>query len=187
MRVGFRPALGVALLLLVCGCAQSTSPSASVVPSASPSEVAVGALPPGCEPMDLRDANGERIELDGTWTEASGGNQMTWWLRTEGDCVWGSGHVADIAAPGAPAAAPHTVQSLSGRVGGDFVITGGILFLGPRPLGNLPPYSPLRMLLQFDDAGGLVLREDREPGAVGPRCPEPTAYCPAPLVLERAD
>ncbi len=100
--------------------------------------------------------------------------------------MWGSGHVANMPPHGSPEA-PHTVQSLSGHVGTDFVITGEILFLGPRPLGNLPPHSPLRMHIDFDDAGSFILREDREPGVTGPRCPDPTAYCPAPLVLEPAD
>jgi hypothetical protein len=43
------------------------------------------------------------------------------------------------------------------------------------------------MFVEFDEAGGIVLREDREPGLTGVRCPDAGGYCPAPLVLQRAD
>jgi hypothetical protein len=82
------------------------------------------------------------------------------------------------------------VQSLNGRIGSDFVITGDIVWLAPRPIGapgNPARYAPLRMLIEFDDAGEFVLREDRQPGVVGPRCPAPGGYCPDPLVLVPAD
>jgi hypothetical protein len=135
--------------------------------------------------MALLGPDGERVELDGTWTEAPGGSGMSWWIRTQGSCVWGSGHVPVIEPFN-----PHHVQSFDGQLGDDFVITGDILFLGPRPPGaprNLPPHAPLRMLIDFDEAGGLVLREDRDPGVAGAHCPDPTSYCPPPLVLQRAD
>jgi hypothetical protein len=141
-------------------------------------------LPPGCEPIDLRDPNGDRINLEGTWIHAAPGQEMTWWLRTEGNCVWGAGLIPRILTPGDDTA-PHDIQSLNGHLGGDFVISGEILYLTGAE-APLRPYAPLRMLVEFDDGGGLVLREDRVAGVIGPRCPI-LEYCPAPLVLERAD
>lgn len=179
---GFRTLPLLGLLLLMSGCGPSTSPTLSVQPSASPSESAVSNLPPGCEPIDLRGLDGQRIVLDGQWIEVDRvGEPMIWWIRTQGDCVWGNGQVEDVETLG-----PHQVQGLSGVIGSDFVITGDILWLGPYDRG-LTPYSPLRMLIEFAAEGEIFLREDRGPTVQGPRCPDPPNYCPAPLVLERAD
>ncbi|HJT64099.1 MAG TPA: hypothetical protein VJ839_04945 [Candidatus Limnocylindria bacterium] len=142
-------------------------------------------LPPGCGPIELRGPTGERIALDGEWIEVGDvGEPMTWWIRTQGDCVWGNGQVENVETRPV-GQRPDQVQGLSGVIGSDFVITGEILSLGP-PLDSAP-YSPLRMLIEFGVADEIFLREDREDGVVGPRCPDPANYCPAPLVLERAD
>ncbi|HJT63462.1 MAG TPA: hypothetical protein VJ839_01680 [Candidatus Limnocylindria bacterium] len=128
--------------------------------------------------------------LDGRWVEADDvGAPMTWWIRTQGDCVWGNGQIEDVPPPGEFGARPDHVQSLSGRIGLDFVITGEILNLGALPPGqpgSLSPFSPLRMIIEFDDAGEITLHEDREPMVRGPRCPDPVGYCPDPLVLRPA-
>jgi hypothetical protein len=135
----------------------------------------------------LRGPDGERIVLDGPWVEVDDvGAPMTWWIRTQGDCVWGNGQVEDVPPPGEFGGRPDLVQSLSGVLGSDFVITGEILNLGDLPLGqarSLVPYSPLRMFILFDDLGEITLHEDREPMVRGPRCPDPVVYCPDPLVL----
>ena len=55
---------------------------------------------------------------------------MTWWLHSQGDCVWGAGQTPDVRTQ--DPSGPDQVQSLSGLIGSDFVITGEILFLGPR-------------------------------------------------------
>lgn len=189
-RLGTSLVLGV---LLVVGCTPATSPSPSVLPSASSSEPAVSGLPPGCEPMDLRGPDGERIKLDGIWTEVESpdrGELMTWWMVTQGDCVWGAGHLPSLGPEIDPGTRPDHIQSLTGRVGSDFVIAGDILWLGPLQLGSPgspPRYSPLRMLIEFDDAGEIFLREDRAPGERGPRCPDPVTFCPSPLLLQRAE
>jgi hypothetical protein len=70
------------------------------------------------------------------------------------------------------------------------LITGDIVNLGSIPscAPRLPiVWAPLEREIQFDDAGEITLRETRTPGERGPRCPEPGAYCPAPLVLQRAE
>jgi hypothetical protein len=178
-------------LLAVSACAPSSSASASLTPSTASSPAAAGNLPPGCAPIDLHGPTGERVDLNGPWIETGTTAQpMTWWIRTEGNCVWGAGQVDEVAPPGSVSAVPHQVQSLSGLIGSDLVITGEILFLGPLPAGapgNPSRYSALRMLVEIDDAGQISLHEDREPSASGPRCPEPAGYCPAPLVLEPVD
>ncbi|RPH35570.1 MAG: hypothetical protein EHM90_03950 [Chloroflexi bacterium] len=148
-------------------------------------------LPPGCKPIDLRGPDGVRIELDGAWMRVlEGGDPMTWWIRTQGGCVWGSGQIEDVPPQGEFGTRPDQVQSFSGVIGSDFVITGEILALGPVPAGapgTATPFSPLRMLIEFGDDGEITLSEDREPMVPGPRCPDPLAYCPAPLVLRKVD
>ena len=147
-------------------------------------------LPPGCGPIELRGPSGERIELDGQWIEIGDvAAPMTWWIRTEGDCVWGNGQIEGVGTEDRANPRPSDVQSLSGVIGSDFVITGEILLLGPLLPQTLlrRPHSPLRMLIEFDAAGEITLREDRAPGVAGPRCPDPVIACLAPLVLEKAD
>ena len=174
------------VLILLGACSSTPIPTPSASPSVGPTDGAVSGLPPGCEPIDLRSPSGDRVVLDGTWTEVgTAGELMTWRIRTQGNCVWGAGSIEDP--PEGVFEGPNDVQSLSGVLGSDRVIRGEIVFLGSLREGAYPtPYSPLRMLVEFDDAGETVLREDRQPGVLGPRCPEPAGFCPAPLVLQPA-
>lgn len=184
-----RPMRALLLLVLVGACAPATGAPVSVTPSANPSAEVVGNLPPGCDPIELRAPSGERIELDGTWTEVDQSSPvMTWRIRTQGNCVWGAGYIEDAPPDGTFEARPDHVQSLAGVLQSDFVITGEIILLGSDPASPNPPlpYSPLRMFVEFDEAGEILLREDREPGVSGLRCPDPAGYCPAPLLLRRS-
>jgi hypothetical protein len=174
--------------------ATGCSVSPALTPTPAPTETlapAVGNLPPGCAPIDLRAPSGERIELAGTWTEVdTTGQVMTWWIRTLGNCVWGAGYIEDAPPEGTFEARPDHVQSLAGVLESDFVITGEIVLLGALPTGapgNPPRYSPLRIFVEFNEAGEILLREDREPGVSGLRCPDPGGYCPAPLLLQRVN
>jgi hypothetical protein len=192
VRGGWLGVAAVTITLLGSGCARSPAVPVDVTPAPTETPApAAGNLPPGCAPIDLRAPSGERIELDGTWTEVgTTGQLMTWRIRTQGNCVWGAGSIEDAPPEGALDARPADVQSLAGVLQSDFVITGEIILLGADPPGvplNQPPYSPLRMFVEFDEAGEILLREDREPGASGLRCPEPSGYCPAPLLLRRVD
>lgn len=110
---------------------------------------------------------------------------MTWWVRTLGDCVWAAGTVADV--PEDPAnlsTNPATVQIFQGRLRTDFVIEGEIILVGPPGFGfGAAIHAPVRLLVQFDEGGGVSLREDRVYGEQGPRCVNPTGWCLRPLVL----
>jgi hypothetical protein len=152
----------------------------------------VGELPAGCEPIELRDPSGAPVVLDGQWTEVGSpdtGRLMTWWLFTQGTCVWGAGQVDEVHS-GDVSSAPDQVQSLTGQIGSDFTITGALVWLGPTPPFTPGPpmrYASVRMLIEFDDAGEVRLRDTREPGVPGPHCPQPQGFCPDPLVLERVE
>jgi len=182
-----RTASVILLSLLVAGCMPSTAPSASGEPSPSAASSEARNLPPGCEPIELRAPSGELVVLNGVWREDTASTPMTWWIQTQGDCVWGAGAVGDTPSEGSVSSLPHEIQSLSGRIGPDFVITGEIIWLEPAPFTDYTAWAPLRMLIDFGEAGQISLREDREPGVTGLHCPDPTGYCPAPLVLLPVD
>jgi hypothetical protein len=179
--------------VIVAGCTPTNAPTPSIQASATASVAAssVGGPLTECEPIGLHDPSGERISLDGGWDEVPSpdrSNLMTWWIHTQGDCIWGAGQAEEVFT--GIATSPDRVQSLSGRIGSDFTISGDIIWLGPVPPGSVGSpirYSPLRMFIQFDDDGRVLLREDREAGVRGSRCPDPASFCPAPLLLERAD
>ncbi len=125
------------------------------------------------------------MELGGTWTQVDtpGGPATTWWIRALGDCVWGVGKVDEF--PEEPL--PATVQHLRGQIRNDFVIEGEIVLVGPAVVvPSTTSYARVELIIEFDDAGQISLREDREHGVQGPRCPSPPFYCPRPLVLRRS-
>jgi hypothetical protein len=159
----------------------------SAPPTESPA-AAVGNLPPGCEPIALRSPAGEPVDLNGIWIQDDQESRRPskWWIRTLGDCIWGTGIFDDYSEDGFSAYA-ESVQGLQGRVGNDFVIDGTIVLLGPHPAFAVPQYlAEVRLLIEFDPAGQVTLREDRIPGVQGPRCPDPNVVCPQPLVLRRS-
>jgi len=185
MRSLVRAASVLLSIVLLAGCTPSTEPSASFEPSPSAASSGVGNRVPGCGPIELRAPSGELVVLNGVWREDTESTPLTWWIRTEGDCVWGAGVVGDRAEGSVPPR-PHQVQSLNGTIGSDFWITGEIIWLGPtesNEAGPLPRWAPLRMHIEFDETNQISLREDREPGVTGLHCPDPSGYCPDPLVL----
>ena len=174
-----RALLGVACL--IAACTPTSAPSSSVPPTESPA-AEPGNLPPGCEPINLRSPAGEAVDLTGVWIqdEEEGRQPARWWIRALGDCIWGTGtydvYTEDVHA--------DSVQVLQDRLGNDFVIEGTIVLLGPHLSFATPEYfSEVRLLIEFDQASEITLREDRIPGVEGPRCPDPFLYCPAPLLL----
>lgn len=170
--------------LLAAACTPLPAPPTSVLPTESPA-TAVGNLPTGCEPIDLRSPAGVVVDLSGIWFQDEEGSARPakWWIRAFGDCIWGSGTYDDYTEDEFLARA-ESVQVLQGRVGNDFVIDSTIVLLGPHPSFAVLQYvAEVRLLIEFDPAGEVTLREDRIPGVLGPRCPDPVGYCPAPLLL----
>jgi hypothetical protein len=182
-------------LLIIVGCsAGSSGPSIapSAVPSAAGSGAEAGVLPPGCEPVNLRGPSGERIVLDGTWRaeEHSSSLPETWWIRTLGDCMWAAGALGSSEDAGLfNSGDPGRVQTIRGTIGSDFVVSGEIVRVATPDfaVGEQRIYSPLRLQIEFDEDGTVVLREDRVYGESGPRCGDPTIFCIPVLVLRSVD
>jgi hypothetical protein len=138
---------------------------------------------------ELHGPDGSTVNLDGTWTAETHTSSLpeTWWIRTAGDCLWGAGAITGPDLLDNPLAG--RVQTLRGKIGQDFVVEGEIVMVAmPQPaVGAERFFSPLRLRIQFDDDGTVVLREDREYGVVGPRCGDPSIFCIPVLVLRPAD
>ena len=169
-------------MMVAAACSPSAVATTSSTSSAT--QTPVGELPPGCSPITLAAPTGEIVTLDGIWeTDPSTGRPMTWWIRTQGTCIWGSGMVDDYTDDG-PSANAFEVQAFNGLVSIDFFITGEIVALGPSRVAATghARYSPLSMEIHVEE-GAVTLREDRDPTAQGPRCPDPAFFCPPPLVL----
>ena len=113
------------------------------------SSAPAGNLPPGCEPIDLRTPSGERIVLDGAWTEVGTAAQpMTWWIRTQGDCVWGAGQVDEVPPEGTISARAGPRPESRRSDGVRPVITGEIVWLAALPSGA--PREPREVLPAAD-------------------------------------
>jgi hypothetical protein len=137
--------------------------------------------------LELRAPDGSLVELDGTWIEQSRTNidQLTFWIYTDGDCLYGVGSVLDVPEEGEDM---HlgTVIHYTGTIRSDFTIDGQMVHVGPQPSfrSEVPKVSEVSFRIEFPDAGGIQLREDRQAGVVtgGPRCVEQT-FCYPPLIL----
>jgi hypothetical protein len=167
-----------AVVIVLAACSGSPAEPSSVAAEPSGSDQVAGPFPAGCDPIELRAPDGGLVVLDGPWFEAEAPETgaMTWWFRALGDCVWGVG----TAEGGGP-----DVQNLRGTLRPDFTIDAEIAHLGNRFFSGsqIAPLAQVRLLIQFGDDGGVILREDRDSGHVGgPRCPDPI-NCLVPLVL----
>jgi hypothetical protein len=82
----------------------------------------------------------------------------------------------------------HAVQTVRGTIDNDFTIAGTAVLLAPHDCVCIAPrVAEVTIDIVIDDAGGIRLEEDREAGVAGPRCVDPSSYCPAPLVLRPAE
>lgn len=194
--------LGAVLIMLAAGwlvgCVATPSPS-TPAPSASAGSIS-GELPTGCEPIDLRGPDGRPIDLTGVWSgppDSVGFYQSpneTTWLRQVGNCVWAAimdaefrsdpSYVGDFDLPAG------NLGTFSGLITSGFVIEGDLVSI--RHGSPMAPtiFVPIRMLIEFDTDGEIVLREDRDPSVLSPRCYGMTGmdpFCPAPVVLHRVD
>jgi hypothetical protein len=148
--------------------------------------VPAGNLPPGCEPIELRNQSGELVTLDGIWIQEGEGDArpMTWWVESFGDCFWATGFADDHDA----SFQADAVQTIRGTIRDDFTIDGTAVLMAPHVAFYQPQKAAmLTFLVEIDDAGGISLREDRQPGVQGPRCYDPSLYCVAPLLLRPQD
>jgi hypothetical protein len=191
-------ALSLVAAGLLVGCVPTPSPSTSA-PSAAAGSIS-GELPPGCEPIDLRGPDGRTIDLTGAWSAApesvgfyQSPNETTW-IRQVGDCVWAAimdaefrsdpNYVGDFDLPAG------NLGTFSGRITGEFVIEGHLVSI--RHGSPLAPttFVPLRMLIEFEADGRVLLREDRDPSELSPRCYGMAGndpFCPAQVLLHRVD
>jgi hypothetical protein len=183
----------VAAVLVTAGCTQASVEPSPVSPlaSAPSSVVPAGNLPPGCEPIELRTTTGVRVDLNGVWVQEAAGNlePMTWWVESFGDCLWATG-IADYYDYGESVSATlaHAVQTVRGTIGTDFTVAGTAVLLAPHDCVCLAPrVAEVTFDIVIDDAGGIRLEEDREAGVAGPRCVDPSSYCPPPLVLRQLE
>ncbi|HEY7522762.1 MAG TPA: hypothetical protein VH720_03785 [Candidatus Limnocylindrales bacterium] len=179
-RFGALAAALVVVLMSACGGA-SGAPSASS--DGQPTSGASGMVA-GCQPIELREPGGERIDLNGAWVEPdrTDSEAMVWWFKAIGDCIWGVGTIPNSESP---FMGEGSVQNLRGTLNPDFTIDAEIAHLGPRFSFNYTiDVADVRIRIEFPDDGGIILREERDPGQVGgPRCPV-DSYCIPPLVLE---
>jgi hypothetical protein len=177
----------ISAAFVVAACTPSSAPPTSASPTESEA-AGVSNLPSGCEPIELRSPAGEPVNLNGIWIQddQEGRFPSKWWIQTLGDCIWGTG-IFDDYTEDPLVSHPMAVQGLQGRVGNDFVIDSTIVLLGPRPtLAIVQTLAEVRIIIDFDPAGEITLREDRILGVQGPRCPEPQTLCPQPLLLRRS-
>jgi hypothetical protein len=190
-----RSAIAV-LALLVVGCSSGGSGGSvepSTVPSVGASAAQAGGLPPGCELIDMHRPNGERLVLDGTWFAETHTSNVpeTWWIRTLGNCLWGAGAVGGVdRADLFDRNDPGRIQTLRGTIiSQDFAVEGEIVRVGTPSAFEASEqiYSPIRLLIDFDADGSLVLREDRVFGETAPFCAGATVYCMPILVLRPAE
>jgi hypothetical protein len=126
-------------------------------------------------------ADGSPVDLEGEWLDVSRDDAatMTWFVQTAGNCFYGVGIVSDFTGY----SNPWTVQSFNGLIQPDFTIDGAFVHLGPgSSFETSPMYVPATLLIEFAEDGTIAIREDRAPGAQGPRCPQPE-QCQPPMEL----
>lgn len=110
-----------------------------------------------------------------------------WWIRQIGTCVWAATMSPDFPASSVDG---YDLQVLRGVVDSSFAIHGEITEVAPMRQPEVtiwPMTASVRFLIDFDEAGQVVIREDRAAGVEAPRCPDPAFHCLPPSVLTRAD
>jgi len=189
--VGYGTAMRWAWLMVVIGlataCAAVPSPSPSAAEPSASAPVQAG-FPAGCAPVELVSRTGERVDLTGEW---AGSGILTITedevarLNEVGGCVYGS-------VTGLDGNGEEAVTNLSGRVRPEFTIELEVVIIRAAAFAfgegyGFAEYSPMVMLIEWDDDGRLRLREDRDPGSRADRCVQPTIGCPSPVIWYRLD
>lgn len=174
----------IAIAFLVMGCTGATpNPSTSVAPS--PTSLALAGMPSGCHPAEFQGPTGELVDLTGLWAGSGqlAGPAEQAWLNQLGNCVFGTvlggtfaGHSGD-----------SSVVNLSGLITSDFEIDVGIVMVYQDAVFSMGEYSTMVLLIEWDDSGRILLREDRRPGEVAGRCSQAALDCPDPVIWYRVD
>lgn len=168
----------LALVLLLAACAGPSSPAdPSGEPTSPVDGVDTAGLPPGCDPLDLRSPTGERVDLTGEWDGTGlAGEGARLWIKQIGDCFYGSivgGYITGVSSDEA------SVTNLDGRIGSDFRIGLDHVLVFQDARFTYADYSPLVMLIEWDDEGRLRLREEREANEPAARCDQENLDCSA--------
>jgi hypothetical protein len=194
-----RLATAMLAALLIVGCTASGAPA---TPSPSPGASAAlsgDELPPGCEPIDLRGPDGQPIDLTGAWSGRQPwvgffqSSTETTWIRQMGDCVWGAVMDAEFRSDpnfqGDFAQRGGNLGSLTGQITGDFEIDAQLVSIRHGSPAAPAPFAAIRLLIEFGPDGETILREDRDPDQLGPRCYQVLGdpYCPAAVILHRVE
>jgi hypothetical protein len=167
-------------LVVLSGC-MAPSPGGTAPPSSSGS-VNQAELPPDCPPIDLRGPSGELIDLDGEWAGSgvlAQDNEIAL-LNQIGECVYGS--VSGYDSDGATA-----VTNLTGLLQPDFGMDVEVAIVHQTGVFKFGELSAMVMVVEWDDAGRLRLREVRDPGQRAGRCIQLQFDCPAPVIWYRTD
>jgi hypothetical protein len=174
-------------VLVIAGCSPTGTggPSPTVPPPPQSSTGGIG-LPPDCEPLDLRDPSGARVDLTGEWeaVDALVAPEERVWLQQIGDCLYGS--VFGVYASGS--SAPETfVVDVGGDVNPSFTIDLEVVMVYQDAVFDFATYSTAVMLIEWDADGRIRLREDREVTERAGWCAaQPQFDCPPPVIWYRA-
>jgi hypothetical protein len=178
------------LLAFVSACNTApASPSSTIQP---PSESqAAGGLPPDCEPITLRDPDGQRVDLTGAWEGLDGSDVLAApeeqvWLHQLGDCLYGS--VLGVYPESAAGDSETFVVDLGGRIDPAFTVDLEVVFVYQDARFPFAPYSTMELAIEWNPDGRIRLREIRDLNERAGRCAaQPTFECPPPVIWYRAD
>jgi hypothetical protein len=180
---GRRRAVGTWVLAAIFASAcTAASPGGSAIPSSSGS-VTQADFPSDCPPIDLRGPSGELIDLTGEWAGSgvlAQDNEVAL-LNQIGECVYGSvsGYDTDEGAT--------AVTNLTGLLHPDFSVDVEVAIVQQTGTFKFGELSAIVMVVEWDDAGRLRLREVRDPGQRAGRCIQLQFDCPAPVIWYRTD
>ena len=183
-----RALLSALLLVFVAGCA-NPAPDGSPTPEGT--TATSGTL--SCQPIELLDPDGRRIDLTGPWITAPGrigffqGTNETTWILQMDDCMWGT--ITDEAFRLNPAGGSGNQGTLNGHLHEGFTIEAELITV-VQNLGAPGPRAPIRLLIDWDATGQIQLREDRDRSVVGPRCDLGSPggpFCSDPVILYRVE
>jgi hypothetical protein len=133
------------LVPIILAVACTPSPATTEIPSASP--VADGET---CPDIDLRDPNGDPLDLNGTWLGTDWGEHV---ISHHGSCVTWTGHSLD---PQPDPATGAWTFVFTGNTRPDFTIDGEADYLFPAAV---PPQQHMHQVVDIDffEAAGSTL------------------------------